>query len=261
MKKKGSGAMIIGVMLIIVAMVVGIFIGIMIGRSGSGSDEADQTTNTAQGTIQTETQEETQSETMLETEEETMDDSNAAVVMTVGDSKVSMDEVNVRLYSLRSYYVQSYGEEPWGQTLDDGTTLAEAAKQTLEDDIIRAEIFMDKASEYGISVTDTMQTMCSDEAQNFIDNLGEAVAGEFGLKKEAVEAIYIKYEVITAVTNVINDEIREELLADEANKDLSESELDVKISEAFQKIVDEWKAEYTVDYSDIWENIVVGSVG
>ena len=71
----------------------------------------------------------------------------------------------------------------------------------------------------------------------------------------------MKYQVITEVTNAVNDQIRAELLADDANKNLDESELDVKISEAFQQQEEAWKADYDIQYSDIWDNIVVGSVG
>lgn len=262
MQKKGSGAMIISIVLIIAAMVIGIFIGILIGKSSVSENTAqsDDVVISSESTTQIDT-ESVETEEQTESKESMAADGDVAVVMTVGGNDVSMDEVNVRLYSLRSYYVQSYGEEPWGQTLEDGTVLADAAKQTLEDDIIRAEIFMQKAADYGVTVTDDMIAICSDEAQKFVDGLGEAVAGEFGLKKEAVEAVYIKYEVITALTNIINDEIRAEILADEANADLSESELDIKISELFQQQEEAWKNEFEVEYTDIWENIVVGSVG
>lgn len=267
MQKKGSAAIIISIVLVIAAMAVGIFVGFMIGRTYNNSGHSGDG-NTVQSAetkpqIDTAADTETQPESILETEAGTADETEgqSAVVMTVGDHRVSMDEVNVRLYSLRSYYVQSYGEEPWGQVMEDGRTAAETAKDTLEADIIRAEIFMDKAADYGIEVTDTMKSMCKEEAENFMNGLGEDVTSEFGLTKEAVESVYVKYQVITEVTNAVNDQIRAELLADDANKNLDESELDVKISEAFQQQEEAWKAEYDIQYSDIWDNIVVGSVG
>jgi len=272
MQKKGSAAVILGIVLVIAAMAIGIFIGVLIGKSGS-SDNQTKSSETVQSAdtkpvIGSDTEADT-SDSAAQTKETAPDseaagennNENATVVMTVGGKQVSMDEVNVRLYTLRSFYIQSYGEEPWAEVLEDGRTVAETAKATLEDDIIRAEIFMDKASDYGIEVNDEVRAMCREQAESFIQSLGTDVTSQFGLTQEAVESVYIKYQVITEVTNAVNDKIREELLKDEANKDLDEGELDVKVSEAFIKQEETWKAEYTIEYSDIWENIVVGSVG
>ena len=59
----------------------------------------------------------------------------------------------------------------------------------------------------------------------------------------------------------INDKVREELLADSANKDLSEADLEIKISEGYEKKYQEMKKSYRIAYADMWDNIVVGSVG
>ena len=92
-----------------------------------------------------ESESQTESETEPETPSET-DSENTEVVVTVGDSKVDMKEINYRLYSLRNYYIQAYGEEPWNEPIDEsGVTVAEAAKNQLNDDIVRTEILVDKA--------------------------------------------------------------------------------------------------------------------
>ncbi len=266
MEKKKTTAMIISVLLIVVAMIIGIFIGFLIGRSDDGpSDgESDEAIGTADTQAQIESQPSAESGSISESAETVPETAgaqaeNLVTVLTVGDHQVLMDEVNVRLYMLRSHYIESYGEEPWEEIMDDGRTVSETAKDELESDIVRAEIYMDKAADYGIEVTDAIREMCAQEAETFIQNLGPEVTEEFGLRQDAVESVYVKYQIITAVTNAIGDEVRGEMEA--AGESVGEDELNTEITERILQKENEWKSEYTVSYSEIWEHIVVGSVG
>ena len=139
--------------------------------------------------------------------------------------------------------------------------MAEAAKAQLDDDIVRTEILVDKASEYGVEATDDIKKACASDAKELIDGLGEDICNEFGLTLEGVESVYLKREISTQVMTAINDKVREELLADSANKDLSEADLEIKISEGYEKKYQEMKKSYRIAYADMWDNIVVGSVG
>lgn len=265
MEKRNSKAAVICITFVIIALAAGIFIGWTIGRSGKApeNDTPAASESVKESNIQTES--DTQSETESEAETETMPESepeNTEVVVTVGDRKVDMKEISYRLYSLRNYYIQAYGEEPWNEPADDsGKTVAEAAKAQLDDDIVRTEILVDKAADYGIEATDDIKQACKDDAKELIDGLGEAICSEFGLTLEGVESVYLKREISTQVMTAINDKVREELLADDANKDLSEAELEIKISEGYEAKYQEMKAAYTITYADMWDNIVVGSVG
>lgn len=262
MQKKGSTAMVISIILVIASMVIGIFLGMFIGKVDfpEKAKASDAALETPQTQLQIETQSKTEAMPESEIEPESAVEASATV-MVIGDRSVPMNEVNVRLYTLRSYYIQMYGEEPWSEILDDGRTVAEAAKAELENDMIRAEVYMNKAADYGIVVTDEIRRMCEEEAKVFMQDLGPDVSQEFGLSQEAVTNVYIKYQVITAVTNAVNDEIRGEILADTANAGMSDSDLDVRITEMLQQKEAEWRASYTISFSDIWQNIVVGSVG
>lgn len=273
MKKNKSGAIILGILLVIIALAGGVGIGFVMGRStaktaeSEGSGQSGTVSNTVIETnggtndaaqVDTESTADVQ-ETSAQTAEVDPDDS--VVVLSVDGSDVTLNEINVRLYSLRNYYVGNYGEDPWGQTTDGGQTVAEEAKQTLENDIIRAEVCMSKAADYGVMVTDEISANCLDDAQTTLDNLGQDIADEFGLTLAAQQSVNIKYEVVTAVTNALSDQVREELLADEANQSLSDEELELKISEQVQQEMNSWIDSAQVEYSDVWAQIVVGSVG
>ena len=263
MEKRNSKAAVICITFVIIALAAGIFIGWTMGRNDKKSEAQTQTQSesVSDSTPATESESETQTESETHTEASVPENENTEVVVTVGDRKVDMKEVSYRLYSLRNYYIQAYGEEPWNEVMEDGRTVAEAAKAQLDDDIVRTEILVDKASEYGVEATDDIKKACASDAKELIDGLGEDICNEFGLTLEGVESVYLKREISTQVMTAINDKVREELLADSANKDLSEADLEIKISEGYEKKYQEMKKSYRIAYADMWDNIVVGSVG
>lgn len=271
MKQKRSGAIILSIVLVIIAMAAGIGIGFVIGKSSKDnhtesaqaveSTSIEDTVNESETTDEAQTEAESVADNQGLTDSATVDGDDSVTVLTVDGSAVTMNEINVRLYILRNHYIEVYGEDPWNQTTDSGMTVAEEAKATLEDEIIRAELCMEHASELGINVTDDIKAMCLDDAQKFLDDIGPEISEEFGLTLTAEQNVNIKYEVVTAVTNVLSDQARETLLADEANQSLSDADLELKISESVQAQFDAWKEAAQVDYSDVWAQIVVGSVG
>ena len=271
MKQKRSGAIILSIVLVIIAMAAGIGIGFVMGKSSKDnhaesaeaveSTSIEDTVNESETTGETQTEVESVADNQGQTDSATVDGDDSVTVLTVDGNAVTMNEINVRLYILRNHYIEVYGEDPWNQTTDSGVTVAEEAKATLEDEIIRAELCMEHASELGINVTDEIKAMCLDDAQKFLDDIGPEISEEFGLTLTAEQNVNIKYEVVTAVTNVLSDQARETLLADEANQSLSDADLELKISESVQAQFDAWKEASQVDYSDVWAQIVVGSVG
>lgn len=259
MNKKSSNTIILMIVLVIVALAAGIGIGFLLGRTYSETKESTSGSETILESVpEIETVKETESESEIEAETE---EDDSVPVLSVNGRVVTLNEINVRLYTLRSHYVEIYGEEPWGEITENGQTVSEEAKAQLEADVIRAELCMEKAADYGIVVSDDVIAMNRQEAQNFLDSIGTDIAAQFGLTLTAVQNVYIKYSVITEVTNALDDQIRSELLADEANQGLSDAELEVKISEASQQIMNTWREEATISYEDVWEQIVVGSVG
>ena len=271
MKQKRSGAIILSIVLVIIAMAAGIGIGFVMGKSTKDnhtesaeaveSTSIEDTVNESETTDVAQTEAESVADNQDQTDSTTVGGDDSVTVLTVDGNAVTMNEINVRLYILRNHYIEVYGEDPWNQTTDSGMTVAEEAKATLEDEIIRAELCMEHASELGINVTDEIKAMCLDDAQKFLDDIGPEISAEFGLTLAAEQNVNIKYEVVTAVTNVLSDQARETLPADEANQSLSDADLEWKISESVQAQFDAWKEAAQVDYSDVWAQIVVGSVG
>ena len=54
-------------------------------------------------------------------------DETDILVIKVGDTGITMKEINIYMYQLRDFYTTQYGEAPWDTVLEDGTTLREYA--------------------------------------------------------------------------------------------------------------------------------------
>lgn len=264
MQRRKSNAGAICAVLVIVAMIVGILIGVLIGRSMK-TDNTNQTQPSSTGeTIgQTIPQEETQTQP-VETVPDTIEGSaseKGAVVLTVNGREVMMEEVNYYLYSLRDHYVGIYGEEPWNTTMDDGQTVAEYAKSQLYEDLIKTQILDSKAEVYGVSMSAENSAQCADSAQQFVDDLGADICEQFGLNASAISKVYEDGELSNAVYTTILEKLSTDMKADANYSSLSAEELEEAVSKAYDALYKEWRDSAEIETTDIWESIVVGSVG
>jgi len=262
MRKSNSKIVLICSILVIIAMGAGIFIGFLIGKSsGKDNSNSSQTENTADinGSIPVETITESNPEPHEETP--STEENDDTFVLSVGDKKVYLEEINYHLYQLRDYYVEEHGEEPWEIVMEDGRTVKEYAKEQLLSELIETQILIDKAGEYGIELTEDENAQFTTEAQAYIDKIGSDIMEAFGITKEAVEKVYKDNEIKSRVKSAIISEITTELNKDSANADLSETDLELKAEEEYQKRFAEWKDNYTIVIGDQWDNIVIGSAG
>lgn len=260
MKQKNSKAGAICILFVIIAMVVGIFIGILIGRSMNDNNKQSQDTSAeTKGNLPVETKDTTP---VTESQTDTLapEDSEAgAVVIEVNGNKVCIEEVNYYLYNMRDEYVGKYGEDPWSQTTDDGQNVAEYAKQQLYDDLVRTQLLKSKAAEYEIIMTDEVKANCADSAYDIIDTLGPDICSQFGITGAGLTKVYEDGELFTQVYNAVYAKLYEEVGT--ANPGLSDEELESKALEAYGTLYAQWLEEAEIQTSDIWDSIVVGSVG
>ncbi len=265
-QRKHTGAL--SAVLIIAAMIIGILIGIIIGKSMGDKDvqqpeeSIKQTTGSPvvdESEIQTES--ENIAETVPETETEPAEGNLEIdeIVLKVDDHVVTMEEMNYYLYSVRDYYVTLYGEEPWGQTMDDGRTVAEHAKDQLLNDQVETMLLVNHASDYGIELTAEMKAQFADSAHEYIAGLGADICEQFGLKASAVAAVYSDNEIRNQVYLTMSEQLSSQIK--EQNSDITDEALEQAVMDAYNDLIDQWKSEAMVETTEIWDSIVVGSVG
>lgn len=266
MNRRKSNAGAIGAVLVIIAMVVGILIGILIGRTMASKDsDTAQTGQPAQSEDTSGEDSLPESELVTETVPETLENGSqsetGAVVISVNGRELTMEEINYYMYQQRDYFVNIYGEEPWGVTMDDGQTVAEYAKQQMYDEIVRTQILVDQAANYGVEMTDEMKAQYADDAQSYVDKLGPEICEQFGLNASAIAQVYQDAELGTAVYNAILGQLSTEMRADSNYSSLSDEEFESAVNDAYAALFDGWKSSADIQTTEIWDTIVVGSVG
>lgn len=263
-RRKHTGAL--SAVLIIAAMIIGILIGIVIGKNMGAKPEVQpsesitQTTGSPVVEEQTES-DESQTESVEETESEPLkgDLEIGEVVLRVDDNVVTMEEMNYYLYSVRDYYVTLYGEEPWGQTMDDGRTVADQAKDQLLNDRIETMLLVNHAADYGVELTAEMKAQYADSAHEYITGLGSDICAQFGLKASAVAKVYSDNEIRNQVYLLISEQLSSDIKAQ--NSDITDEALEQEVMDAYNKLIEQWKSDAVIETTDIWDSIVVGSVG
>ena len=269
--KNNSKAGAICTLLVITALVVGIVIGIFIGRSMNTDPVPPQTDHQSQAESQDERSSENQSQNTsdasepLETVPETLESGSgtetASVVISVNGRDVTMEAVNYYLYTTRDYYVGLYGEEPWGQTMEDGRTVAEFAKEELYNQIVETQILASKAGDYGVALTGEISAQYADEAQTYIDNLGPEICEQFGLSAAGIQKVYEDGGIQTEVYKAIIADLTAQMKEDEAYSQMSDEEFDMAVTQAYSDLYQKWLGVAQVRTTEIWDSIVVGSVG
>ncbi len=225
------------------------------GDEGTTSSREQDITSESGG--ETDTDKETSAE---ELPEESYDENLGEVVFTVGGRKVSMDEVSLYMYRARDKYVEEYGEEPWSQTADDGETVGEYAKKMMLLEITDVQILNIRARLDGITLTAEQEKTIKENADKYTASLGD-LTKEFGITAEGVRKVYLDEAVSVLSRDRITDSIMAEIDKSEDTKDLGEEEKADILNERYLDVLESLREEYKPELTEIWDALVMGSVG
>lgn len=183
-------------------------------------------------------------------------------VLTINDTVIYLSEVNARAYMARDRYVSLYGEEPWSQEVEDGITVAEYAKNTMLEEMVRITILCGKADTYGVeALTEDEKTRCDLQADDYMAALGKNVAAQFSVEHEAMLNIYEKDALSMKVYNKILGELTEDLRSEDAYMDMDDSEFEQILMQKFNELYTRWKEECIIETTETWNQMVIGAVG
>lgn len=183
-------------------------------------------------------------------------------VLTIDQTTIYLSEINARAYMARDQYVAEYGEEPWNNKMDNGMTVGEYAKAVMLDEIEREVILCNLADDYDVpALTEDEEKQCASKADDYMASLGEEVAAQFSVERDAVLAIYEKDALSMNVYNQILKNISEDLRQEDEYKDMSDSDLEQVVNDKFEEQYTQWKNDCKVDTTETWEQLVIGAVG
>lgn len=141
------------------------------------------------------------------------------VVMTVGDTEVTMDMANffVRYNQslMESVYTSYIGEDVWIQEVEDGKTYEENLKETLLEEFKNLYIVVAHAEDYRVALTDDEKAAIEKAVESFVkENEGKDSLDQVSASKEIVTeylTLYtLNHKVGEAMRNDVNKEVTDE---------------------------------------------------
>lgn len=145
------------------------------------------------------------------------------VVMSVGDSSVTYEEVLFYIYYLKQQYEPSLGEGIWDCEFEEGKTFEEYAKEKIISQITELKIICQQAKSQNIELTDDEIQETQDLVAEYMQTIDNNLAQSFGITEELVKNVY-----------------KDNLLANKMF-DITTSKVDTNIS-------DEEAKQITIDY-------------
>lgn len=267
-KRYGIGAVAAG---LIIGLGIGLCAGFMIGSRLNRDSEERQNTESEQTSEQiTEQMSEQVTEQMSEQASQENTSGNGAPqfsfdqepVLTIDNTTIYQDEINARVYRARDQYVSLYGEEPWNMELESGVTVAEQAKDTMLDEMVRVTILGNHAGDYDdMQLDDDEWAACEQQADDYMAELGVDVAAQFSVTRDAVLMIYEKDALAMKVYNRMLEDISSELRQDEAYSNMEDNAFEKVLKEKFDEQYREWKHDCQIETTETWNQLMIGAVG
>lgn len=112
-------------------------------------------------------------------------------VFTVADCRVSMAEWNLYALAKISEAEDMYGTDIWEYQVDaNGTTLGEAMKEDIREQIVYIKIVSARAKQYGLSIGEDEQIDINLQTDDFMSKLTEEQKREYGITRDLVRSVY-----------------------------------------------------------------------
>lgn len=112
-------------------------------------------------------------------------------VFTVADRRVSLAEWNLYALAQISEAEEMYGSNIWDYPVDaNGTTLGEAMKEDIREQIVYIKIVSSKAAQFGLSVGEDEQIDINLQTEDFLSKLSDGQIQEYGITRDLVRSVY-----------------------------------------------------------------------
>lgn len=147
--------------------------------------------------------------------------SKDSLVLTVGESKVTLDEMMYYIYAVESEgnymeaMYQQYEQSYWDAEFEEGVTMREYTKSFLIDTITMYEVLHDKAMKAGYTISDEEKAEAETNADKILTNVSEEQLKVTGFTKENLTKVQEKlilgekyYKTMLEELNLNKDEIK-----------------------------------------------------
>lgn len=115
---------------------------------------------------------------------------NDAVIMMVGDTKITYSEVLVYMLMLKQQYEPVFTDKIWDFSVGDEETFEDMAKDEIINQIARLKIMGFKASSLDVSLNADEKLDIENDAVRFLQNITMEDQEKYGITQNIVETIY-----------------------------------------------------------------------
>ncbi len=180
-----------------------------------------------------------------------------------GEDSISLGYGNFMARYMQAMYDQVYGSyygsDMWDEDMSDsGQTLEEDVKDGVIETIEAEYVLVAHATDYGISLTDDEISQIEAAADEFLDSNSEEAIKQVGASREYLITYLTNQEIASRMQDAIYEEADVTVTEEEAEE--ADSDVDTlteeRQSEYYDKVVEEWKDEYTWELNDRYWSFV-----
>lgn len=139
-------------------------------------------------------------------------------LMTVGKTKIYVDEVLSYMYLLKQDYESSLGSDFWSAELEKGETFEEYAKKEMIYNFSSLKIIVQKAEEFGIFLTDEELDEVKGLALEFMENVSDKDKETYGITLEQMEKIYGENQLASKFFDITTNEVDTNITDEDARQ-------------------------------------------
>lgn len=139
---------------------------------------------------------------------------NDAVMLTIGDSKVTYSEVMVYVNMIKDKYEPLLSEYIWDFEVDENKSFEDMAKEEIINQIIRLKIMNEVADDKGIRLSEDEKLEIEDSAAQYLTQITEKQQKQYGINIDIVKTIYednfIAQKLFDVVTADVDTKVTDE---------------------------------------------------
>lgn len=141
---------------------------------------------------------------------------NDAVIMVVGDAKITYSEIVVYMLMLKQQYEPVFTDGIWDFSVNSEENFEDMAKDEIINQIARLKIMGFKASSLEVSLNSEEKLDIEDDAVEFLQNISMEDQKKYGINQELVETIYKDNYLAQKVFDVVVSDVDTNVSDEEA---------------------------------------------
>ncbi|MDD6207157.1 MAG: hypothetical protein PUB10_01380 [Clostridiales bacterium] len=178
-----------------------------------------------------------------------------SVIMAVGDTPVTYQELMVYLYQVKTMYSDKMGEEIWDVKTGDSDTLEDYAHDQILEQILQVKICCEEAKSEGVVLETEEKEEARQLAESMLSQASEEEKETYFLTKKMVQKVFeenlLADKLYDKTVGDVNTVISEGQDAGEAAKEIAKQQ-----DERFRKAFAQWEKKYKVTVSkNLWKQV------